>query len=419
MNQLKVPINQQKVPASELAPGMYVSQLDRPWVETPFLFQGFVINDESQIIKLRKFCKHVYIDVERGTAPAPRTTAVSSKSHSSPSSSKNSPGAIPKPAVTYRDETRVEEEIETAREARQSVAEAVGNFLDSVRLGKKPEIAEVKRAVLEMEQSVLRNPDACLWLRLLKDKDSYAYAHCVDSSVLAIAFGRQLSLRREQIHVLGLGALLAVVGKMRLLSELLDAPRVLTEAEVAIVREHVAHSVAIVHEMRGIDPEALKLVATHHERHDGTGYPNGLSGDDVPLFGRMAAIVDCFDAITSDRPYATAISPHEAVRRLYDWRGHAFQDELVEQFIQVLGVYPVGTLVQLSNGEVGVVIGQNRVRRLRPKVMLLLAPDKTPLEINPIRDLISDTHDNDGAEIAIQGVLEPGTYGLDPSDFYL
>jgi hypothetical protein len=133
----------------------------------------------------------------------------------------------------------------------------------------------------------------------------------------------------------------------------------------------------------------------------------------------MAAIVDCFDAITSDRPYATAISPHEAVRRLYDWRGHAFQDELVEQFIQVLGVYPVGTLVQLSNGEVGVVIGQNRVRRLRPKVMLLLAPDKTPLEINPIRDLISDTHDNDGAEIAIQGVLEPGTYGLDPSDFYL
>jgi HD-GYP domain-containing protein (c-di-GMP phosphodiesterase class II) len=419
MNQLKVPINQQKVPASELAPGMYVSQLDRPWVETPFLFQGFVINDESQIIKLRKFCKHVYIDVERGTAPAPRTTAVSSKSHSSPSSSKNSPGAIPKPAVTYRDETRVEEEIETAREARQSVAEAVGNFLDSVRLGKKPEIAEVKRAVLEMEQSVLRNPDACLWLRLLKDKDSYAYAHCVDSSVLAIAFGRQLSLRREQIHVLGLGALLADVGKMRIPSELLDAPRVLTEAEVAIVREHVAHSVAIVHEMRGIDPEALKLVATHHERHDGTGYPNGLSGDDVPLFGRMAAIVDCFDAITSDRPYATAISPHEAVRRLYDWRGHAFQDELVEQFIQVLGVYPVGTLVQLSNGEVGVVIGQNRVRRLRPKVMLLLAPDKTPLEINPIRDLISDTHDNDGAEIAIQGVLEPGTYGLDPSDFYL
>ncbi len=410
-------MNQVKVPAEELARGMYVAQLDRPWVETPFLFQGFVIENEGQIAKLQKYCDHVFVDVERGDAPSrppagarPRGAGVALRVP---------PAAVPEPAVAYRDETPVEEELETAREARESVVQAVGEFLDHVRQGRKPEIADVKRTVRDMEQSILRNPDACLLLRLLKDKDSYAHAHCVDSSVLAIAFGRQLGLQRDQVHVLGLGALLADVGKMRVPTELLEAPRSLTGEEVAVVRDHVRHSVEIMREMRGIDPAAVEMVECHHERHDGSGYPRGLAAGDIPLFGRMAAVVDTFDAITSERPYATAISPHDAIRKLYEWRGHAFQEELVEQFIQMLGVYPVGTLVELTTGEVGVIIGQNRVRRLRPKVMLLLDAEKAPLEINPIRDLLAETHDEAGLEIAVASTLEPGAYDLDPADFYL
>ena len=219
--------------------------------------------------------------------------------------------------------------------------------------------------------------------------------------------------------MLGLGALLADVGKMRVPTELLEAPRSLTGEEVAVVRDHVRHSVEIMREMRGIDPAAVEMVECHHERHDGSGYPRGLAAGDIPLFGRMAAVVDTFDAITSERPYATAISPHDAIRKLYEWRGHAFQEELVEQFIQMLGVYPVGTLVELTTGEVGVIIGQNRVRRLRPKVMLLLDAEKAPLEINPIRDLLAETHDEAGLEIAVASTLEPGAYDLDPADFYL
>jgi len=421
-------MNQLKVPAEQLATGMYVARLDRPWVETPFLFQGFVIEDSNQISDLRQYCDYVYIDVERGRAPTLRHSAAhvpagrarpGSRSRSRSRSGAAAPAALPRPSVVYADETPVDQELEPAREAHQSVADAVGDFLDNVRLGKKPEIADVKRTVREMEHSILRNPDACLWLRLLKDKNTYAYAHCVDTSVLAIAFARQLGLRREQVHAIGLGALLADVGKMCVPTELLSAPRPLVGEEVETVRGHVAHSVRLMREMRGIDPRAIELAATHHERHDGGGYPDGLEAGEIPLFGRIVGIVDCFDAMTSDRPYARAISPHGAIRELYDLRGKAFQDELVEQFIQMLGVYPVGTLVELTTGEVGVVIGQNRVRRLRPKVMLLLAADKTPLEINPIRDLITEGYDDAGAEIGILRTLEPGSHGLDPADFYL
>ena len=278
-------MDQRKVSADELARGMYVSRLDRPWVETPFLFQGFMIENDGQISTLKEYCRYVYIDVERGSAPMAR--AAGSRADGARRSGEGAArparaGSIPKPAERYEDETTVEQELEPAREARESVAEAIGTFLDNIREGRKPEITDVKRTVVEMERSILRNPDACLWLRLLKDKSSYAYAHCVDTAVLAIAFARQLGLRREQVHLVGLGALLADVGKMCIPTELLAAPRSLTDAEMSTVREHVAHSVRIVHEMPEVDRQMVELVATHHERYDGSGYPKGLVGGDIP-----------------------------------------------------------------------------------------------------------------------------------------
>ncbi|MEM7254412.1 MAG: HD-GYP domain-containing protein, partial [Pseudomonadota bacterium] len=405
-------VEQLKLPADELIKGMYVSQLDRPWTETPFLFQGFKIRDTKDINQLQKYCKFVYIDVERGKSPPPATGR--------PPMPDNIPKApLPKPSVKYEDETAVEKEVEVAQAAQVAVTQAVDCFMDDVRAGKKPDYEQLKQTVVRMEESVLRNPDAFMWLRRLKDKDSYSYAHCIDTSMLAIAFGRQLGLPRVQIRSLGIGALLSDVGKMRLPSELLTKQGRLTDEEFDLVKTHVEHSVKIMKELPDVPDSAISIAATHHERFDGSGYPRGLAGGDIPLHGRMTAIVDCFDAMTSDRPYAQAVSPHEVIQQMYQWRNTAFQDELVEQFIQTLGVYPVGTLVELNTGEVGIVIGQNRVRRLRPKVMLVLDKYKTALEITPIRDLLTEEYNEDGTELTIVRSLEPNAYGIDPAEYYL
>ena len=209
------------------------------------------------------------------------------------------------------------------------------------------------------------------------------------------------------------------VGKMRLPNELLNKPERVTDEEFEVIKSHVNHSVEIVKETGGFSKEVVSIVASHHERFDGSGYPNGLSGGHIPLLARMAAIVDTYDAITSETMYRTAISAHEAVRRLYEWRGNLFQPELVEQFIQTLGTYPTGSIVELNTGQVAIVISQNRVRRLRPKVMVILDKEKSRCEISPILDMIKETEDEDGNPLEILKVLQPGAYGIDPAQFYL
>ena len=170
---------------------------------------------------------------------------------------------------------------------------------------------------------------------------------------------------------------------------------------------------------KGINSRAIELALNHHERFDGSGYPNKRFGREIPVFGRMAAIVDCYEAITSDRPYAKAISSHDAIRKIYEWRKVDFQEELVEQFIQCLGVYPTGTLVELTTGEVGVVFEQSRVRRLRPKVMLVLNAEKIAYGCFPIVDLLQVTEDKDGNQLDIAHTLEPGSYGIQPKTLFL
>ena len=405
---------QVKLPSHQIAKGMYVSKLDRPWVETPFLFQGFLIEQDKQIRSLQQYCEHVYIDVEKGAGPP------SAEIGGKPALPANIPPApLPKPRVSYAVATSVEDELAVAKSTHTTLTNAVMDYLDDVRSGNKPDVVAVKNTIADMQASIIRNPDAFMWLRRLKKKDTYTYAHCIDCSVLAIAFGRQMGLPPAQIQNLGVGALMFDIGKMRVSDELLARSDALTVEEFDEVKKHVEYSVEIMQETRGITQPSTDAAATHHERFDGSGYPKRLKGGEIPLLGRMAGIVDFFDAVTSERAHAHAMSPHAAIRYLYDLRNTQFQDELIEQFIQTLGVYPVGTLVELSNGEVGIVIGQNQIRRLRPKIIMVLDEHKKPLGITPVRDLMAEEHDDQGNELSITTTLEPGTYDIHPDEFYL
>ncbi len=403
-----------KLPAHQVGKGMYVAKLDRPWTETPFPFQGFVVEQEVQLRKLREYCQFVYIDTEKGVVPP--TTTLGGPAPLPP----GVPAApLPRPQVEYVKETALNDEIHVAKQVRTAVVSAITEVFTHAAAGHKPDFDTVDRTVTEMERSILRNPDAFLLLNKIRKEDSYTYGHSIQCTAYAIAFGRQLGLPPEQIHELALGALLFDVGKSKIPKRLLDKPGSLLPPEFEVVKMHVAHGVDLLQQSSGIAPRTLSLVATHHERFDGSGYPRGLKGGDIPLFGRMAGIIDFFDAITSHRPYAPSTSPHEAIKSLYNFRNTLFQDELIEQFIQTLGVYPIGTLVELSNGEVGIVVGQNRARRLRPQVLIVLNPDKIEYSEPWTRDLMVEDEDEAGIALHIQRSLEPGTYNVHPSDFYL
>jgi len=395
---------------------MYISRLDRPWLETRFLFQGFRVTRIDDIEELSRHCEYVYIDTEKGLA-ATRTLDRAISQHEKDKYAhvfQNMPDTPVYPVVTS-----VEEEVGASRESRSHLVDVVTNILGELKAGRSIKLATIRQSVNKMIASILRNPDAFFLLSRLKDKDSYAYAHCVDACGLAVAFGRHLGFAKPELENLAVGVLLCDIGKLQLPENLLKKPGRLTDREYDLVRRHVEFGAQMVSEMKGANDEVVSIVMHHHERHNGKGYPRQIPGHLIPVKGRIAALVDCYDAIISERAYCHAVSAYEAVKMIYEWRDKDFQSDMVEQFIQCIGLFPTGTLVELSTGEVGIVISQNRVRRLRPKVMLVLDKDKVAFDFNPVIDLIEGSEDESDEKVEILHPLTAGSYGIYVSDYYL
>jgi HD-GYP domain-containing protein (c-di-GMP phosphodiesterase class II) len=278
---------------------------------------------------------------------------------------------------------------------------------------------EVKESVTRLTDSVVRNPDAMLLVSRLREKSAEAHARALQVSLYMIVFARFLQLQREELEMLGLLGLLQDIGKTRLPAELLAKKGPLTHAESEIAKEHVIHSAEILKTTPGIPPELLKLVLLHHERQDGTGYPGGLKGDEIGLYGSMAAIADSFDAMTAIRPYAEPLSPSAALSFLYKERGTGYHSELVEQFIQCVGAFPVGSVVELNSGEVGIVITQNLVRRLKPRVMVVLDAQGNPMRPHKILDLDKDPMATPEEPYRIRRTMEQTRVKVDPRELFL
>lgn len=406
----------EKISTLDIAIGMYVSALDRPWVETPFPIQGFHIESQLNIEQIRRYCRFVYVDrkLSRVEVSFPTGAVVSS-------GVKRSAAGIVNPAarirrfepVVYSNSQPLQKEVAVATTIHQEITRAVAQVLNDVRSGKELNALVVRKAAGLMVNSVTRNPDAFVWLSRVRDVDSYSYAHSLRSAVWALVFGRHLGMPKDILEELALGTLLSEVGKTRIPRQLLMKPGALTVEEFAEVRKHVGHGVEILQQCRGVSETAISVVQFHHERMDGSGYPYGLAGADIPLLARIAGIVDTYDAVTSPRPYAPARSSTEAVSILYEQRDRAFQGQLIEQFIQAVGVYPTGTLIQLSTSEVGVVISQNTARRLRPVIMLVTDHEQNLLSRPEVVDLMNIEHDSVGNALSISRSLKSGDFGID------
>ncbi len=396
------------VNTSELKMGMYVSGLDRPWLEVPFPVQGFRVETPEDIKRLQQYCRYVFIDTVKSAHQAPALR------HSVPRARKSVQQIFPgRRLKKYQDSAGWTEEYPRAKAAVDELATTVGTIFDQVATGGALDVLKVKQSVDPMIDSITRNPDACIWLARMKQQDSYTYQHSVGASIWAVALGRQLGLPRADLRSLAIGGLLFDVGKLGVPASLLRATRKLSDEEFAEVRGHVNRGVDMIQSSGLMNRDVLDMVAHHHERHDGSGYPQGLAGDAIPVYARIAAIVDCYDAITSHRSYARAIPPSVAIKMLYEWRDIEFQAELIEEFIQAVGIYPAGTLVELSTGEVAVVVAEYRTRRLRPRVMVLLNTDKQPLAELKMIDMLNQASTEDGRPLDIVNSLEPEAYGID------
>ncbi|HPU52451.1 MAG TPA: HD-GYP domain-containing protein, partial [Burkholderiaceae bacterium] len=291
-------------------------------------------------------------------------------------------------------------------------------LLADIRQNKMPQVARVKETVGHMVDSMVDNPDALMWVAQLREEHMQTYQHGVRVSLYMISLGRQLGFPKEMLESLGLIGMLADVGKTKLPRALLDKPGMLNTTEYGIAKEHVRLGLEALGASVKMEPEVTSGILQHHERMDGSGYPKGLKGEEISIYGRMAGIADSFAALITPRPYANPLAPQDALMSLYQWAGSSFHAPLVEQFVQAVGVFPVGGLVELSTGEVSVVLAHNRVRRLEPRVLILTTADKRPLSAPIERDLFQQSREQGAKPMRIVRGLPSGAYGLKLRDYY-
>ncbi len=387
------------IPVDELRFGMYVSELDRPWTDTPFVFQGFVLKTPAQLETLKKFCKSVFVDEERSELQDLQSLRPF--------------------ASRYSAQVPVEREVQGAKRAHLGTVKTMREVVAALRANRALDAHSVEQAVRSMTESVLRNPDALLLFSQLREKGDYTHEHALDTAVYMTTFGRFLQLPVEQITLLGYVGLMQDVGKLRVPNPILTKRERLTPEETEEVRRHVQHSVDILRASPGLPPQLAELAALHHERHDGSGYPRGLKGAEIGMIGSIAAIADTFDALTGQRVYAKAVSPSTALSMLYKWRGALYDAALVEQFIRCIGIFPLGSVVELNSGETGIVIAQNTEKRLQPRVMVIRDAAGAELKPQKLLDLGREPKTYAGEPYRIKRTLEYGKAGINSDTLFM
>jgi HD-GYP domain-containing protein (c-di-GMP phosphodiesterase class II) len=399
------PTRIKKIPVAQLRPGMYIHDVNCSWLDHPFVTNSFEVRDGKRVAEIKALGIHdVYIDTARGedVADAPSEQEVRRE--------------IEARMVAIAGE-RVDEihpiplgaEIERARRLHSDANRIVRSMVQDIRLGKQIEMEQVEPLVAQMVDSIFRNQDALLPLARLKDHDNYTFQHSVSVCALLVSFGRGLKLERSLIKELAIGGLLHDVGKAKVPDSILNKPAKLTDAEFSKMKSHVVQSIIILQNTPGISQIALDVAGQHHERFDGSGYPNQLKGDQISLYGRMGAIVDVYDAITSDRVYHKGMPPTAALGRLLEWSSYHFDPALVKAYVKSLGIYPTGSLVRMESGRLGVVMEQNADNMMKPRVNMIYHAEHQRYLKPEIVDLSWI-----GCQDKITGHEDYATWGIDP-----
>jgi HD-GYP domain-containing protein (c-di-GMP phosphodiesterase class II) len=523
-------VKKEKIEVKNLSLGMFVTELDIPWIESPFMLQGFVLDDQADLNNMTSLCKFVYIDrtksigehfsavarqnvaikregaVVRAKAPKmPMPNSIKKaqqgekisfidimrdlKNQKKPENANNTSdeGVIfnlrhgadtaaqasmsfnpstknPEESITkkligdisgfvgnlfkreklstslndaakdvktiqqnddrytvtiYEQDPPVENEIAAIYPVYEQSQIATRDIFNAIANEQEVDITAVSEVLDSMVESIGRAPDALMWLAKLKQTDDQAYNHALNVSITLMAFGNFLALSKKQIKDLGLAGLMQDIGKVKLSSDIMLKKGKLTREEFEYAKMHVEESLKILEKTPDISNEVDQLVAQHHERVDGSGYPKQLQEGQLSIPSQAAGLIDTYCAITSHKTYAKGVYHQQALEEIHHLSGKQFNEQLVDQLVQFMGMYPVSSLIELNTGEVAVVVQQNQVRRLLPRLMLLLDPAKKRYEVPIMLNLLNAPTTPSGELYRITRSLAPDSYGLNPNDFFL
>ena len=394
-----------KISVLDLKLGMFVDELCGSWMEHPFFRSAFKLTKAKDLQTLQQCgITDVWIDTSKGLDVAVQAKVASENDEHL----KTNEALLQATKIEQRAETRVslDEELDTARKIQTRAKLAITSMFQEARMGKALPIGETASLVEEISQSITRNPGALISLARLKTKDDYTYLHSVAVCALMIALGKQLNVEDDLLQSLGMAGLLHDIGKMAIPDDILNKPGRLTDEEFEIIKTHSMRGWEVLKDSEGVDDIALDVCRHHHERIDGNGYPDRLSGENLTLYAKMGAVCDVYDAITSNRSYKNGWEPADSIRKMAEWKNGHFDETVFNAFVKTVGIYPAGTLVKLQSGRLGVVTDQSAKSLLTPKVKVFFSSNaKTPIPMKII-DLAQ-------SQESITSIENPGQWGFD------
>ncbi len=406
-----------RISVQQLTIGMHLKEFCGSWMEHPFWRTSFVITDPNDIVSiLASSIKEVWIDCSKGLDVPAGVQAVSQSE-----SEAEVDAQLHRATEQVRQVQRVPMDAELAQAVKicAKSKQAVASMFHEARMGKSVDTEAAQHLVQEISDSVSRNPGALISLARLKTADDYTYMHSVAVCALMISLAKQLSMDDTQTHAAGIAGLLHDLGKALIPMTVLNKPGKLTDAEFQIVKNHPLEGYRMLQGGNQVHPVALDVCLHHHEKMDGSGYPDQLKGDAISLFARMGAVCDVYDAITSNRPYKEGWDPAESLRKMAEWTKGHFDPTIFQAFVKSLGIYPVGSLLRLSSGRLGMVVEQSEKSLLTPLVKvffsiksnLRIVPEVVDLSLPDCTDKIAGREDPDKWRFPDINELWSGVHG--------
>ncbi|KKD58011.1 phosphohydrolase [Grimontia sp. AD028] len=340
----------QKVAIDNVEIGMYVEQIESQRARTKMKKPGFIRRQETIDNLREKGVLFVYIDADQITSDEDiqyRETKVGK--HSS---------------------VKGNDEFGAAKELVDKSKKQLSKLLNDVYENKPVDIEPVKQVSSDIVENIFERRDAVLWISGIREKSAYLLEHSMNVAFHLVNFGRYLELDRQTLEELAIGGLVHDIGKILVRDEVLNKPGKLSDEEFLHMKEHQTLSQPVLDSMIDLPKLSRDVSLMHHEKIDGNGYPNGLKGDELTLIGRMSCIVDIYDALTAERCYKPALSPSEAFKIMIGLTPFHLDPDLLKKFIRCIGFYPIGSVVELSNGRVGLVCKENPDDLMTPTVKM-------------------------------------------------
>lgn len=419
-------VKNKKIQALYAEVGMYVSELDRPWITTDFLLEGFFLENKKDVQRIKEMCEYVYIDIELTTervsiddipdfkaSTKNKKIAESVTQENDTLNKKPVRRHLPKPDTHYKKSASFKSEFRTANKLYKDINVTVSQLFSENNTQATVDIGSVKRSATAVVDSVVRNPDAFLWLTRLHEKDTHSHHRSLRTSIWAIAFARHLGLEKPKLNALSAALLMCNIGKAKLPLELLIHEDNLNDSEQKQYEKHVHLTLEALKIMGRTPQSIITIIAAHCERYDGSGYPMHLKKDKIPFLAQIAGVVSYYEAITNRRIKENSMDSTRAVEHLYRLRNKLFMADLVEEFIRSIGIYPVGTIVELNSKEIAIIVEQNPESKLLPKVLILRNRQREHVTSFQLINLYQIMKQDTGIRPKIINTYPIGQFGID------